>query len=276
MVRSWRGAAVAALAGAAAIAAQFTAITPAQAAAPTISIFATSKFPAVTHEVFVLYHGASGTNAAAIHGRITGAAAGEVAALYGQQFPYKSAPTRLGAITLKSSAPVYSFKVAPTLATHYAVRLFASSTSHAVLATSAVQNVYVTPLGSVSFNYKCPRPQCTLFLHLSEFLPSSALSTEMGKHIYPYFAVNLSPTGTPPLPKVIFLNAGNPVVSGLHKINAGEFGFTLAWTFTIGNDFAQPAAIECQKDSLTKDGLGLPGSHGCGLSKLSTSQLYVG
>jgi hypothetical protein len=276
MLKAWRRTAVATLAGAAALAAQFAATSPAQAAAPTISIFATSKLPAVTHDVFVLYHGANGLSGATIHGRITGAAAGEVAALYGQQFPYKSAPVRLGAITLKSSAPVYSFKVAPTLATHYAVRLFASSTSHAVLATSAVQNVYVTPLGSVSFSSNCPRPQCHIFLHLNEFLPSSALSTEMGKHIYPYFAVNLSPTNNPPFPKFVFLGAGQPVVSGLHKINAGEFGFTLEWTFTIGNDAANPAATECQKDSLTKDGLGLPGSHGCGLSKLSTSQFYVG
>jgi hypothetical protein len=280
MLRAWRRAAIAALAGAAALAAQFAVIAPAQAAAPTITINATTLLPQVakqTGDALVVYHGPRGSGKATIHGKITGAAAGEVAALYGQQFPYKKPAVRLGAVTLKSSAPVYSFPVAPALATRYVVRLFANSTAKSALATSAVKNVYVTPLGSITFNFNCPRPQCHLFVHLKEFVPSSALSTEMGKHFYKYFAVTLSATNhNPPFPKILILNAGHPVLSGLRKVNSGEFAFTLEWTFTVGNDFFSPLPTECQKDSLTKDGLGLPGSHGCGATKLSTSQFYVG
>ena len=128
MVRTWQRAAVAALVGAAAIAAQLTGVVPAQAAAPTITIFATSKLAPVTGDVMIVYLGGL-YGSATIHGKITGAAAGEVAVLYGQQFPYKKPPVRLAAVTLKSSAPVYSFRVTPDLATRYAVRLFASGTA---------------------------------------------------------------------------------------------------------------------------------------------------
>jgi hypothetical protein len=106
---------------------------------------------------------------ATIHGKITGAAAGEVAVLYGQQFPYKKPPVRLAAVTLKSSAPVYSFTVTPDLATHYAVRLFASGTARAAIATSKVQNVYVLPKGNVTGGKSCQndRPVCHETFHTS-------------------------------------------------------------------------------------------------------------
>jgi uncharacterized protein (UPF0261 family) len=126
MIGAWRRAAVAALAGAAAIAAQLTGVVPAQVAAPAITIFATSKLAPVTGDVMIVYLGGL-YGSAKVHGKITGAAAGEVAVLYGQQFPYKKPPVRLGAVTLKSSTPVYSFTVAPYLATRYVVRLFAAS-----------------------------------------------------------------------------------------------------------------------------------------------------
>jgi len=276
MRRPWRRAAVAALAGAAAIAAQFAAIAPAEAAAPTITIFATSKLKAVTDDVFVVYRAASGFGSATIHGKITGATAGDVATLYAQQFPYKTKPAPLASKTLTASTQVYSFTVTPDLATHYAVRLFPSGTSHALLASSAAQNLYVSPRGSFTTNFSCPRPLCHVFLHIQESLPSSALRTEMGKHINPYFGVTVAPSNNPPEPKWLYLNADHPVLSGLHRINAGEFGFTLEWTFTIGQDGARWIPSECQRDSVTKDGLGLPGSHGCGASRISASQYYVG
>jgi hypothetical protein len=271
-----------ALAGTAALAAQLTAVVPAQAAqaaAPTIGIFATSKFPVVTNDVSVVYHGGT-YGKATIHGKITGAAAGEVAALYAQQFPYKKPPVRLGSVTLKSSTPVYSFAVVPDLATKYAVRLFASGTARAPLATSKTQNVFVLANVSVTGGKSCQndRPVCHETYHLYTILPPSGLSTEIGKHIYPYVGVNLSPTSVPPTPKWLYLNAYNSSVTTGHRINAGEFVNTLTFRFTIGNDAASTNWTSCDRDTVTVDGLGLPGHHGCGtLSRVpGTTFLYLG
>jgi hypothetical protein len=44
----------------------------------------------------------------------------------------------------------------------------------------------------------------------------------------------------------------------------------------FGRDAARWIPAECQKDSLGKDGLGLPGSHGCGAHQISASSFYVG
>jgi hypothetical protein len=278
MLRPWRRAAVAALAGAAALAAQLSVIAPAQAAAPTITIFATGKLPPVTHDVLVFYKGSGGFASAKIHGKITGAAVGEVAALYAQQFPYKTRPVRLGAITLKSSAPVYSFTVTPALATRYAVRLFASGTSKTPLASSAAVNVYVSLNGFTTGGGNCSRPVCHQVLHEFTVVPGSALRTEMGKHQYLYFGLSLSPTSEPPPPHWLYLNAGHPTQTKSRRVNAGEYETTITFTFTIGNDGWYWLWSSCVKDTESKDGVGLPGHHGCGtLSRIpSNSFVYLG
>src|SRR5262245_17619162 len=116
MLKAWRRAAVAALTGGAAIAAQLMVMAPAQAAAPTITIFATSKFE-ITHDAIVIWHANGGLGSANIHGKITGATAGEVATLYAQSFPYKAKPAPLASKTLTASSQTYSFKVTPNVAT---------------------------------------------------------------------------------------------------------------------------------------------------------------
>ena len=207
-------------------------------------------------------------------------APGEVAALYAQQFPYKKPPVRLGSVTLKSSTPVYSFTVTPDLATHYAVKLFASGTARAAMATSKVQNVYVLPKGNVTGGELCQngRPVCHETLHVSTILPPSALSTEIRKHIYPYVGVTLSPTSEPPPPKWLYLNAYHSSVTTGHRISAGEFVNVFTFRFTIGNDFYNFSAALCFRNTVSKDGIGLPGSHGCGyLHGISgTNSSYLG
>ena len=275
MRRPWRRAAVAALAGAAALAAQLTVIAPAQAAGPTITIFATAKLAPVTHDVLVFYKDGGGYASAKIHGKITGAAAGEVAALYAQRFPYKTRPVRLGAVTLSSSTPVYSFTVTPALATRYAVRLFASGTSETPLASSVAVNVYVTRSGFIRGGSTCSRPVCHEVLHVFTVLPSSALGTEIGKHLSLYFGLSLSPTGEPPPPHWLYLNAGHPTQTKSRRVNAGEYETTITLTFTIGNDGWYWIPGVCVKDTESKDGLGLPGHHGCGTLRRIPSHPFV-
>jgi hypothetical protein len=284
MLTAWRRAAVAALAGAAALAAQFAVIAPAQAAAPTITINATTKLTAVakaTGDALVVYHagaGASGT----IHGKITGVTKGEVATLYAQQFPFVKPAVKAASVTIKVTGnTTYSFKVTPTLATRYKVRLFASATAKTALALSATQYIYVTELGDFPNppTKSCgntPPVTCHAGFSLLEFLPSSALSTEISKHVNPYFGLTLvPPPGTPPAPKFLTLNAGSPSVK-VQKINAGEFRITVSFTFSIGGDDARWNFNECQKDTLSKDGLGLPGSHSCGAHQVLATAAYLG
>jgi hypothetical protein len=277
MPNAWRRTAVAALAAGAAIAAQFMAIAPAQAAAPAVTIGATAKLPPTTGDVYVFYR--SGAYATAkIHGKITGAATGDVAALYAQQFPYKHPAVRLSAITLKTATATYSFTVTPTLATRYAVRLFASATARTPLASSPAQNVYVIAYGKVTGGSSCTRPVCHETYHIYTIVPvASALSIEMGKHVYPYFGLNLSPTSEPPPPQWLYLNAGNAHVSAAHKISAVEFVNTLTLSFTIGNDGYYWNWGTCTRDTESKDGLGLPGYHDCGVNRIpGTKYVYLG
>ena len=278
MVSTWRRAAAAALVGAAAIAAQLTGVVPAQAAAPTITIFATSKLAPVTGDVMIVYLGGT-YGSATIHGKITGAAAGEVAVLSGQQFPYKKPPARLGAVTLKSSTPVYSFTVAPDLATRYAVRLFASGTAKAPLATSKAQNLYVLAYRYYTGGKSCAndRPVCHETFRIYTIVPAAAFGTEIGKRLSLYFGLSLSATGTPPPPHWLYLNAGHPTQTKSRRVNAGEYETTITLTFTIGNDGWYWIPGVCVKDTESKDGLGLPGHHGCGtLSRIpSNSFVYL-
>ena len=159
MIRAWRRVAVVALTGVAAITAQLAAIAPAQAAAPAITVTATSKFSPVTGYVLVEYRGGP-YGSAGIHGTITGATAGEVATLYAQRFPYTKAATAVSSITLSATGPTtaYSFTVTPTLATRYKIKLFARSTATTPLATSPTQNVYVVSNERATGGRTCGRP----------------------------------------------------------------------------------------------------------------------
>src|ERR1700722_1898392 len=134
MRRGWRRATVAALVTGAAIAGQLAGGGTAHpSAAPTISIAATTKLKPGSGGSLVVYP-LSGYNTAKLHGTIANATTGEVAALYAQPFPYKKPATRLASITLTAAKTAYSFTVTPSEVTHYAVRLFASSTKTAAVA----------------------------------------------------------------------------------------------------------------------------------------------
>jgi hypothetical protein len=157
--------------------------------------------------------------------------------------------------------------------------VFAARTSKTPLVTSAAQYVYVTEFRSYgSATQSCgtvPPVTCHFGFTVSETLPSADLGLEMHKHVFPYFGLNLSPTSIPPAPKWLFLNAGNPSVT-VSKVNAGEFKVRVNFTFSVGSDGARWDANVCQQDTLSRDGFGLPGSHGCGASQISATAPYIG
>ena len=268
---------VAALTGSAAFAVQLAGVVPAQAATPTVTIAATSSNPKVTGDVYVYFLGGT-YGSARIHGTVTGATTGEVATLYAQRFPYATAAKPVRSITLSASGPTtaYSFTVAPTLATRYQVKVFARKSATTPLATSPRQNVYVVSNGYTTGGNNCPGAVCHETYRMYSIVPSSALGVEMSKPFYPYFGLNLSATSTPPYPRWLYLNAGNASVSPAHRISANEFETTVTFTFTTGSDGAAWNWNVCQKDAVSSDGLGLPGSHGCGASRVLRTASYLG
>jgi hypothetical protein len=275
MIRAWRRATRMAIVGVLAPGASAAVAGQAQAAAPAISVAASTKLPLITHDSLVLYQGGAYATAK-IHGTISGAEAGEVARLYAQPFPYKSAAAAVATVTLKASKASYSFTVSPSLATHYWVKLFKTATATAPVAMSSLQNVYVTLANVVSGDKTCGRPTCHETITLTTKVPSSALSTEMAKQVYAYFALNLSKSGTPKAPTTLTRNGGKASVSKSTRVSATEYKYTIKFTFTIGDDGYYWLWNECSKDAVTKDGLGLPGTHSCGVSKVSSSALYLG
>jgi hypothetical protein len=276
MLKAWPKATIAALVTGAAIVAQLAGVGPAQAsAAPTISIAATTSLKTVTGDSFVVYHVAA-LDSAKLHGTVANGTVGEVAALYAQQFPFKKPAVRLASITLKAAKTAYSFTVTPSLATRYDIRLFASSKATSPVAISPLQSLYVATDQSTGALQKCKRPVCTESIQIDTYVPASALGTEMGKKVYPYFGIDLGSTSIPPAPKWLLLNAADAKVTKSRKISAGEFQNTLTFTFTIGTHSYSFVPSFCTKDAVGTDGLGLPGSHGCGASKIPSDQYYLG
>ncbi len=265
------------LAAGLAVTTQLAALAPALAAAPAISIKATSDYKPVTGDVLVLFQGGEHASAR-IHGTITGASAGEVATLYARPFPYTKPFKSVGSITLSSpgTSTPYSFSVTPSIATRYKVELFASSTATTPLATSLVQSVYVIARFRTNRPPLCARPTCHLRFVVRISVPRSALGFEMRKRLYSYFGLRLSPTTAPPLPRWLYLNGGHSSVSAARKISATEFSRTVRYWFTIGNNGYGWAVRWCLKDFVSKDGLGLPGHHGCGASRVLRLAYYLG
>jgi hypothetical protein len=269
-----RGVSFAALA-AGALAAGLLPASVAIAAAPTITISATSAIKPVTGDVFVVFQGGSIAKAT-IRGAVTGAAKGEVARLYSQQFPFKAAPARIGSLTLSVATQSYSFTVTPTLATHYWVELFANAAATKPIATSVTRVVYVSSGGGVKGGATCGRPVCHEQIVIDLLMPASALTYEMSKHMYPYFGLTLGTKNVPPPPKVLNLGGGKASVTTWKRISAGDLQAKISYSFTIGNHSYYWLWAACTKDSVTRDGLGLPGSHGCGVKQISPNVAYLG
>jgi hypothetical protein len=269
----WRGVTVAAVA--CGLAATGSGIALAQSG-PAITISAKSAFAPVTHDVFVQYADTShGDNAVAIKGSISGATAGDIADLYAQQFPFKAAPAPVAGetLTLSGTTASYSFTAKPTLATKYTVELFASSTATSPAATSPVQIVYVVTTQTGTPRFCTPssaHPVCHLSVKFYTHLPASAYRTEVGKKWYVYFAITFGK-----LPKDVPLDT-HVTVGKAKKTSATDFERTLTWSYRMGDRSYIPLFTFCSKDSESKDGINLPGSHRCGAKRIPITTTYLG
>jgi hypothetical protein len=139
-----------------------------------------------------------------------------------------------------------------------------------------VATLYVLEYKPFRESHRCPRPDCTSVLHVNAFVPTSAMRTERAKKIYPYFAVNLSRSRIPGPPVFLYLRAGHPRVSRTERLSAGEYRFAIKFTFRIGNDAAHWGFNFCTKDTVTTDGIGLPGHGHCGDKRVRAKTRYLG
>ena len=254
------------------------AATASTTAASIITINATSpNYPGLRakdhglvdgHAIVVYKATANNENTGVVSGKVTTHNTGDTATLMAKPFGASGySPAGTQALTPNSNGIArYSFNVTPSLATQYKVQVSGQDT-----ATSTVAPVYVTEGGRIAgIRASCNRTTCRVSFRLYLLMPASALRHEIGKHWYEYLAV-----GYPRIPKVARLST-SATVSKATRIGSSQYMRKFTYVFPIGNGNPNPDPIECVKDTESKDGMGLPGSHGCGAKRISTSVIYLG
>jgi len=252
-------------------------VLAAPAATPTVQIGAQTAFKPFHGFTIVDYHSRQGW--VHVSGRVSGAVSGEIMRLYAQKFPFKKPfvqVARPATVRADGNVKVTFDKLTPHLATRYKIKLFADRASVTPLAVSDITTIYVVGIAPYRESNKCPRPDCTTVLHVRVFVPPSTMRIERAKRIYTYFAVNLSPSRIPPPPRFLHLGAGHPRITGIRKVAPDEYRFTLKFTFRIGNDAAHWGFNYCVRDTLRKDGLGLPRHFHCGDKRILRRTRYLG
>ncbi len=207
-------------------------------------------------------------NTATISGAVTGAASGDVVTLLAEPFRAKAFAATGTPITLSSPAATtpYSFAVRPSVATRYEIQV---TTSGQVDVRSHTVTVYVSHSVAYSKGHtKCTSTTCTFWWRNYIFVPPSAYRTEAAKHVYLYLTV-----GYPRLPRYFTLSK-TAWASKARKINSGEFEQKFTFYIKLRHDGAYWNTFYCLKDSETRDGLGLPGRHGCGDERIRSTRSY--
>jgi hypothetical protein len=218
---------------------------------------------------------AAGHSQGTISGTVTGNLAGDIVSLLARPFRATSfRPTGQQVTLAAAGSGRYSFAVRPSLVTSYEVRVSTTGTAGTgVDATSAPAAVYVEASGhGFKPHQKCSATQCRYWYTASTILPASAYRTESRKHVYMYLAQWYSAKH----PAKWFYPARTARTSKVKRISSGEFELTYTWPVHLrtGQNYWVP--LSCTRDSVTKDGLGLPGQHGCGATRVSTKTTYLG
>ena len=133
--------------------------------------------------------------------------------------------------------------------------------------------IYVEASGhGFKAHQKCTSTTCRYWYTASTVLPPSAYKTESRKHVYMYLAQWYSAKH----PAKWFYLSRTATTSKVKRINSGEFELTYTWPVHLrtGQNYWLP--LSCTKDSVAKDGLGLPGGHGCGAKRVSAKVTYLG
>jgi hypothetical protein len=246
---------------------------------PAFPIAARSALPPVSGDVWVMYQGTADAQAR-LYGEVKDPARGYVARLYAQPFPYTARPALVASVVLhpKGKHARYAFRVTPELATRYHVSVFPGRKSADSLASSPTATVYVAPSVSRSSAQACHRPTCHESLTLNVFVPPAAIATELTEPWYTYFGLSLSKSpAKPPAPSVLLLGEGGPHASAPHAVSSDEFVVSVTFSFGLGKKGGYTWLWDaCVPGSVAADGLGLPGSHGCGAKSIPVAHSYLG
>jgi hypothetical protein len=254
-------------------------LAPAASASSPHTRPASLHIPSSTNYIYVEYD-ILGSNSYTMHDQASGiTTSGWTVALFGQAFPYTSPPVHIKTLVLtpnKSGVVAYSFTVAPVIATKYTQKLYKNNVPQTTFSAGTVYVVQgkqqtITSLSCVG--YRC---KGTIVVH--RFIPASAAKTELAKKFYDYLGVSTSTTKNPPPPKFMTLRTSGWTQSATTGVNgnAHEYQTTFTFTFTINAPYYSYAVDECTKDSESVDGIGLPGTHGCGNAQVPPNPTYLG
>jgi hypothetical protein len=277
--RFWRLAVIITTAGGLSLAGAGTALAGGAARADVdVSIATTSAFVPVSHDTLVRYGAPAPADTATVSGSVTGIPAdltSVVVTLLDKPFgaaAFSTGPQDIIRPDGDGSA-AYSFSVTPDLATSYEVQVSASG-HNAPLVTSAAQTVYVIPDVTVTGGTACRRPTCQGDLAVTARFPPAAFATESVKHLRLYGGLRKSAGGTPAGPDQLHLSGwANTAVP--HR-NLGTMRYNVGYQFNVGTEGYQWKINYCTPDTETKDGIGLPGHHGCGDQAVSAAAPYLG
>ena len=244
------------------------------ASGTAVSVHAVSRNQVVTGETWVTY-GRPGYTTATLQGTAAGVAAGAVAELLAQPYPFTSTARVVATVPLAvqgTSAP-YRFTVAPQVVTRYRVEVLATAQATSPEAVSSSVSIYATYFGTGSSAETCTGTSCTLTVHLSSVLPRSAIPVERTKHQFAYLSLPRAPTGAQPRPTTYHLVSAT--VTG-PKVAGNNMRYVITITYAEPGYRYWYYWQTCTRDTVARDGVGLPGSHGCGKSAVSPSVPYLG
>jgi hypothetical protein len=244
------------------------------ASGASVSIRAVSRNPLVTGDTWVTY-GRYGYNMATLQGTAAGVAAGAVVDLFAQPFPFRSPATVVASapLAVQGTSAGYRFTIAPEFATRYRVEVLATAQATAPEAVSRSVAVFATYFGTGSSAETCTGVSCTLTVHLSSLVPPRAIPVERHKHQFAYLSLPRSANGAQPSPTTYHLVSATVSAP---KVSGNDLRYVLTITY------AEPPYRywyyweTCTRDTVGRDGLGLPGYHGCGKGTVSPATPYLG
>jgi hypothetical protein len=115
------------------------------------------------------------------------------------------------------------------------------------------------------------QPVCSIQATETFYAPAALVAKEMAKHWYLYLGVNIQPgAGTPPNPAAIQLGGLGGTVGNPQRAGSESFTMTITYQYNRGTDGSAAVWWACAPDTEAQDGLGLPGSHGCGTQAVVT------
>lgn len=262
-----------------------------------VTIGTTSAFKPVSGDTFVRFLGPNITPDAVISGTVAGIPAATTAAVTLLSKPFGASAFSAGrpvTLTLAGGAGSSSFSVAPAVATTYEVQVTETAAASpspspsssaptigsgpVLVATSAARTVYVIADRAITGSVACARPArpvCHVNVSYTFRVPVSAIKAEMAKHLFLYSRVLLSRAGEPPAPKLLVLNTA-ATRGKVRKLTIRKFAFPAHYSVRVGSESFHYLISGCLQDTESKDGIGLPGRHGCGAKAVTVPGGYLG